>query len=346
MFTARIKTQRKMLGRRNKTNIINFVLVLLISSACRETDDPVLVEKEIMVVSEMDSQGIYQLYIREIDGNNPVQLTFNEFKSWMPAICPDREKVAYVLQQTNSLDIWYINLDGSNNRKITNGGMNIVPAWTPDGEYIYFTHSMNPAGVPPRIHKMKSDGSGRERVTKDDGDFAEWVPSLSPDASRIVFASDRSGPEKFEIWKANIDGTGLVRLTEAGYDDEIGANIQMKVPAWSPDGSKIAMWRGVEMTELAKDGGERDRKIQEGWIIHLVNQDGSGLTALDQGDDPCWTNDGQYIIHPDPLNRDQNPPGIISVKKTRVDGTENTTLFRTRKGFARMNIGYMWVESR
>lgn len=333
-----------MANRIHKTNIIILVLVLLLNSACQESDDPVLVQKEIMVVSEMDSQGIYQLYLRDIDGSNPVQLTFNEYKSWMPAICPDGKKAAYVLQN-NNLDIWYINLDGSDNRKITNGGMNIVPAWTPDGEHIYFTHSMNPAGIPPRIYKMKKDGTGRERVTQDDGDFAEWVPSLSPDASQLVFASDRSGPEKFEIWKVNSDGSGLVRITEAGYDSIIGANIQMKVPAWSPDGSKIAMWRGVEMTELARDGGERDRKIQEGWIIHLVNPDGSGFEALDQGDDPCWSNDGRYIIHPDPLNRDENIPGTISVKKTRADTSENITLFKTRKGFARMDIGTMWIES-
>ncbi len=329
----------------NKTFII-LVLVSLAMSACQEKDDPVLVLKEVMVVSEMDNKGIYQLYRRDIDGSNPVQLTFNDDKSWMPAICPDGKKVAYVLQKTNSLDVWYIDLDGSNNRQITNGGMNIVPAWTPDSEYFYITHSMNPAGVPPRIYRVTADGSGRVRVTQDEGDFSEWVPALSPDASQIVFASDRSGVEKFEIWKVNSDGSGLTRLTESGYDEDIEANIQMKVPSWSPDGSKIAMWRGVEMTELARDGGERDRLIQSRWIIHLVNPDGTGLKALDQGDDPCWSNDGQYIIHPDPFNRDQNPPGIISVKKTKVDSSENVTLFKTRKGFSRMDIGYMWVESK
>ena len=58
---------------------------------------------------------------------------------------------------------------------------------------------MNSAGVPPRIYKMKKDGSQRERVILEEGDFAEWVPSLSPDRSQIVFASDRSSPEKFAI---------------------------------------------------------------------------------------------------------------------------------------------------
>jgi len=328
----------------NKTNLIIFVLVLLVNSACRDLDDPVLVQKEIMVVSEMDNRGIYQLYLRDIDGSNPVQLTFNDDKSWMPAICPDGKKVAYVIQN-NSTNIWLINLDGTGNEQITNGGMNIVPAWTPDGEYMYITHR-TPSGPPPRIYKMSKDGSHRQRVTLDEGDFAEWVPSLSPDASQLVFASDRSGPEKFEIWKVNSDGSELTRLTEVGYDSVIGANIQMKVPAWSPDGSKIAMWRGVEMTELARDGSERDRMIQAGWKVHIMNTDGSDLKALDQGDDPLWSLDGQYIIHPDPFNRDGNPPGIISVKKTKADSTENETLFRTGKGFARMDVGYMWVESR
>jgi Tol biopolymer transport system component len=98
--------------RNNKTNLIIIVLVLLLNSACQVSGDPVLTQKEIMVVSEMDDLGAYQLYIRDIDGSNPVQLTFNEHKSWMPAICPDGKKVAYVLQKPDYLDLWYINLDG------------------------------------------------------------------------------------------------------------------------------------------------------------------------------------------------------------------------------------------
>ena len=65
------------------SNIIVIILVLLASSACQESDDPVPVQKEIMVLSEMDHKGVYQLYIRDIDGDNPVQLTFNGYKSWM-----------------------------------------------------------------------------------------------------------------------------------------------------------------------------------------------------------------------------------------------------------------------
>ena len=117
-------------------------------------------------------------------------------------------------------------------------------------------------------------------------------------------------------------------------------------PAWSPDGSKIALWRGVEMTELAKDGGQRDRKIFQSWKVCVMNSDGTGLTAVDFGDDPAWSNDGKYILHPDPINRDQNRNGRISVKIHLSDGSKNRTLFRTGKDFARMDVGYMNIATK
>lgn len=41
-----------------------------------------------------------------------------------------------------------------------------------------------------------------------------YDPYWSPDGSRIVFVSDRSGAD--EIWVINADGSGLLRLTNDG----------------------------------------------------------------------------------------------------------------------------------
>jgi TolB protein len=52
----------------------------------------------------------------------------------------------------------------------------------------------------------------------------------SPDGTRIVFASRRSG--NADIWMINSDGTQLTQLTtHPAYDF---------APTWSPDGTKVA----------------------------------------------------------------------------------------------------------
>jgi hypothetical protein len=57
----------------------------------------------------------------------------------------------------------------------------------------------------------------------------DYTPKLSPDTTKVVFASNRDG--NMEIYRVNSDGTGLTRLTnDPAADGE---------PAWSSDGQKI-----------------------------------------------------------------------------------------------------------
>jgi len=324
--------------------LISIGLVFVFSGRANKSSDTALAptknREEIIVVSERDKNETLQLFIRNIDGSNPTQLTFNKKKSWMPAISPCGKKAAYVVDAKTSLNLYQINLDGSENKQLTFGGLNIVPCWTPDGKHLLYSHSPAPHKTPVRIYKMDADGKNKKMLLDKKGKYWEMVPTISPDGKQVAFTSNRSGDGKYEIWKVNMDGSNLTRLTTVAYDDDIKANIQQKVPAWSPDGSRIALWRGVEMTELAKDGGERDRKIFQSWKVCVMHSDGTDLTVVDFGDDPAWSNDGKHLLYADPINRDKNRPGVISVKIHSSAGGKNRTLFRTRKDFGRMAVGF------
>ena len=321
-------------------HLLNLILIYIsfLTFSCKN-DDPM--KTEIMVVAEEASTGVFQLFTRNINGTNPKQLTFNQFKSFMPAISPNGDYIAYVIESNFSADIYLIKSDGTDNHKITNGGVNITPYWTSNGEHILFSYSTNPGNTyNSKIYRMKADGTQKSVLINDTCNCSELAPTVSPDGQFVAFGSNRSGAEEYEIWKVNIAGNDLTKLTTVEYDSDIQANIQQKVPAWSPDGTKIALWRGVEMTELQLDGSIRDQKIIQSWKICVMNADGSNLTAIDFGDDPTWSNDSKYVIHPDPMNRDMNANNQISIKKHLPDGGDNITLFKTAKNFGRMDIGY------
>ena len=322
-----------------------FLLFLcLLNFQCKQdsyTDGSISNEKELIVVAEDDLSGTFQLFTRDIDGSNPKQLTFNQSKSSQPSISPNGGEIAYIVEGSNSVDIYIINTDGTGNHKITNAGINITPCWTPDGNYILFAYAPMPdPNIKFRIYKIKKDGTEKTVLVNDLGDFSEYAPTISEKANQVAFTSTRSGNAKYEIWKANLDGSSVTRLTMSDYDSDIQANIEQKVPSWSPDGTKIALWRGIEMDELRHDGSDRDQKIYQSWKICVMNSDGSNLTAVDFGDDPTWTNDSKYILHPDPANRDQNLNGQISVKRHLPDGSNNITYFKTGRNFGRMDVGY------
>ena len=90
--------------------------------------------------------------------------------------------------------------------------------------------------------------------------------------SMLAFVSERDGNS--EIYVMNVDGTGLLRLTDnAGRDTD---------PAWSPDGKRIAF--------ASEREGSRD--------IYVMDADGSNLvrrTQTGRNDAPAWSPDGSKI---------------------------------------------------
>lgn len=104
-------------------------------------------------------------------------------------------------------------------------------------------------------------------------------PSASPDGSRIVFQSNRTG--RWELFVMRADGTDLRQLT-----DMPGDNV---TPKWSPDGRRIVF------------AAERTPGDSE---IYVMNADGRNVRALSPapGDDshPSWSPDGTRIIFNSP----------------------------------------------
>lgn len=226
-----------------------------------------------------------------------------------PSWSPDGTQLAFVSERDGSSDIWVVNADGSNARNLTrNNAKETTPAWSPDGQWIAFASLRDSRYY--QLYVMRPDGSEVRRLTwwKDASDLS---PAWSADSKRLAFASKRDG--NWEIYITNLDGSGLVRLTDNPSDDNN--------PAWSPDGSRIAFTStrdgyadiyvmlpdGSAVIDLTKapwstdlgpswspDGrrivffSDRDRS----WDIYVMNSDGSHVVRVTQGDTnnqlPAW----------------------------------------------------------
>ncbi|HEY3124189.1 MAG TPA: hypothetical protein VGK70_09000, partial [Thermoanaerobaculia bacterium] len=82
--------------------------------------------------------------------------------------------------------------------------------------------------------------------------------AISPDGSRVAYASHQTGVSK--IWTANIDGSNAVPLTDGASPDFW--------PTWSPDGKWIAFGslRGgdPQLWKVASTGGKAEAITREG----------------------------------------------------------------------------------
>jgi Tol biopolymer transport system component len=177
-------------------------------------------------------------YLMRPDRTGVVQLTSDILDDNAPVLSPDGTRVAF--QRDNPIapnaEIWIVNADGTGELPLTMSGTpEDWPSWSPDGTAIAFSRAtISKGAVIEQAIVIRDVASGAERVVvSNQGDAENWaryyIPSWSPDGTRIAFTSDLSGSD--QLHTINVDGTGLTTLTTVGAGGR---------PAWSPDSSKLA----------------------------------------------------------------------------------------------------------
>lgn len=221
------------------------------------------------------SKGIFSINLMNADGTNQSEVTrfvpnniqsypYERFgMSWSP----DGTRIAF--QDSN--DIFTINIDGTNRINLTNGQfINYEPAWSPDGSRIAFARSIYFHGFYPNVYVMNADGSNVTRITTSPDYGESRSPDWAPDGQKLTLGSSADLMDGPSLALMNPDGTSLQFLL---YYYPLNINR----PKWSPDGTKIVLYRS---------GSDNISQI---WT---VNRDGSGLTQLTTTSpnnfDPDW----------------------------------------------------------
>ncbi len=114
----------------------------------------------------------------------------------------EKEKADYLallkddLIRPTKLDIWVMNADGSNQRRVTNiNKASFAPYFFPDGKRIIFSSNMDdPRGRNFDLYVVNVDGSGLERITYNE--VFDGFPMFSPDGKKLVFCSNRNAAQQ------------------------------------------------------------------------------------------------------------------------------------------------------
>ena len=94
----------------------------------------------------------------------------------------------FVSDRDGNDEIYLMNIDGSNARRLTNNPANdIHPAWSPDGRWIVFasTRGSGMAMNNYNLYIMAADGRSQCQLTS--GETPEWKPVWSPDGQWIAY---------------------------------------------------------------------------------------------------------------------------------------------------------------
>ena len=162
------------------------------------------------------------------------------------------------------------------------------------------------------VFVMGADGSGEARLSGSPP--ADLMPVLSPDGSKIAFASvDWTTGGRLDLYAMDADGTNLTQLTDTVDTAELD-------PAWSPDGERIAFtWQ--------EGDGVRSRRI------YLMDADGGNKRRLTSNDwleeTPAWSPDGTRVAFIVTRAHEGSDLQDLDIYVIGVDGTGQVRLTDT-----------------
>ncbi|MGC1377310.1 MAG: DUF5050 domain-containing protein [Anaerolineales bacterium] len=187
-------------------------------------------------------------------------------------------KIVYQSDQNGNFDLYSIDVHGGVPARLTDTSANDVSP-----TYIAATHQIGFSSDRENnwnIYRMDMSGKNIQKVINNKDVVADY-PDWSPDgkfiaASLVEKCATTAASCNYDIYTLNADGTQLKNLTNTPAASEW-------VPAWSPDGQKIAF------------SSDRDGDAE----IYVMNKDGSHLVKLtdNHGYDgrPRWSPDGKQI---------------------------------------------------
>lgn len=170
--------------------------------------------------------------------------------------------------------LWHLPVGGGEPVLTSNSPLNPNSiAISPDGKLLVYTQPVIDTQID--IYRLQSrDLRTSNSFCKINSSRADDTPRFSPDGSRIVFVSTRSGKE--EIWIANADCSNPFQVTRFNQHG-IGS------PRWSPDGQWIVF----------------DRNINDNSDIFTIRANGTELRQLTSDkaveNIPSWSRNGEWI---------------------------------------------------
>ena len=185
------------------------------------------IQGDKVAYSSSDS-GYPAIWVTDTSGANPVQATPPGDAVDGATLSPDTKYLAYcsIPKSTGQPNIWLVNSDGSNARKVTNSDHDEMPSFSADGKWVYYNH-----WTEGKVHIFKVPANGGEpiQITQ----FQAQTPQVSHHGDRMTA---RYYDDATTRWRVGVISTSDGKLLQT---IELSPSEHGGTPAWTPDDDGI-----------------------------------------------------------------------------------------------------------
>lgn len=198
-----------------------------------------------------DKTGYEEIYIMNADGTNKKQLTNNKARNIHPYFSPNGEKIFFssTLNGSNSLDVYQMDIDGTDIKQITTTLDNETCArMSPDNKYLTYLKNNN-KGLDDLFLLSVSDSM---EVNLTDTKTLDGWPSWSPDGKHIIFSAVKN--DQYRLFTYNLENKKINQLTN---------------PPWPNNDCRANFSRNGKMIVFNRQLDNKDSRSNAIYILHL-----------------------------------------------------------------------------
>lgn len=268
------------------------------------------------------ANGNTDIYSSNETGSDLLRLTSAVTVETAPQLSPNGDLIAYSSNASGQFQLYTMNRDGSNQRRITTlsaegySNVGIGYRWSPDGAQLLYAHY-------DQLYRINRDGTGLTLLaTAPTGRHFRECDWTAQNGGRLVVQTIGALPFDAELYLYDVNGTNPTLLV---------GNLpgRLDSPSFSIDGRSVVYSRDVagfnDITGRQLDAHIFTQRLDGSSTTDVSSGTGSNTKALGTNDiTPRYTPDGFHLIFVNRANDDLGQPDVLTVD---LDGRNRTKVF-------------------
>jgi Tol biopolymer transport system component len=158
------------------------------------------------IIHGSNASGTRDLWIMNADESEDRQLTSNAGLNLVPSVSPDGRYIVFMSNRGGSMNVWRMDIYGSNPKQLTHGGNDLNPYCTIDNQVIFHSGAEGQSSV----WKVPIDGGNPVRLTN----YATSTAAVSPKDGKIAigFVDEQAKPPRRRTAVIAPDGGAPIKV--------------------------------------------------------------------------------------------------------------------------------------